>query len=147
MARRSQLIVACAAIAVLPAASAEAAPAPASARLANCNPSPDVAKRSAEFVGQVKGVPGSQRMQMRFTLLEKLGDGRFLPVALPELKLWRKSKPGAKAFNFTQRVTSLRDGGRYKVVASFRWLDATGKQIRTATRRSGACSSRARCRT
>src|SRR4051812_47557276 len=121
MARRSQLIttVACAAIAALHAASAEAAVAPASTRVGNCNPSPDVAKRFADFVGQMRTVAGAQQMQMRFTLLEKLGDGRYQPVTLPELKPWRKSKPAARAFNFTQRVNALHDGARYRVSVKF----------------------------
>jgi hypothetical protein len=140
MRRRSQLIViACAAFAALPASSALAAGAGPSARVGNCSPSPDVTKRFAEFVGRMKTIPGAKSMQMRFTLQEKIGGGRFQVVALPELKMWRKSKPGARAFNFTQRVTALRDGSSYRVLVKFRWLDAGGRQLQSTSRRSGFC--------
>lgn len=139
MARRSQLIVVgCAAFAALPASALAAAPSP-TARVGSCNPSPDITKRFAEFVGQMKTIRGAKSMQMRFTLQEKIGGGRFQAIALPELKVWRKSKPGARAFNFTQRVTALRDGGRYRVLVKFRWLDANGERLRATTRRSASC--------
>ncbi|HEX8855531.1 MAG TPA: CARDB domain-containing protein [Thermoleophilaceae bacterium] len=140
MARRSQLIlVGCAAFAALPASSALAAGASPNARVGNCYPSPDITKRFAEFVGQMKTIRGANSMQMRFTLQERVGGARFHAVALPELKVWRKSKPGARAFNFTQRVTALRDGARYRVIVKFRWLDTNGKRLRATTRRSASC--------
>jgi hypothetical protein len=87
----------------------------------------------------MKALPGTFRMQMRFVVHQKLGTGRFRSVPLPDLKVWRSSRAGARAFNFRQRVGGLHDAGRYKVTVSFRWLDATGHQFARAKRRSPVC--------
>jgi CARDB len=113
----------------------------ASVTLAVCHPSDDVAQRFASFNGQMHTIPGTQRMAMHFTLLERIGHGLapFKPVALPDLKPWRRSKTGARAFIYTQRVTALRDGGSYRMRVQFRWYGANKTVLRTTTLRSRTC--------
>jgi hypothetical protein len=124
------------------AAAPPAGPKPtASVTLAECHPSDDVALRHASFSGQMRAIPGTQRMAMRFTLLERIGGALvpFKPVTLPDLKPWRRSKVGARAFIYTQRVTALRDGGWYRMRVQFRWYGAHGTVLRTRVVRSRSC--------
>ena len=111
----------------------------ASVIVAACHPSDDVTQRFATFVGQMRPVPGTARMAMRLTLLQKLQAPDFAPVALPDLRPWRRSKKGATSFIYTQRVTALRDGGTYRMRVQFRWYGSDGKIFKTKTARSGAC--------
>ena len=113
----------------------------ASVTLADCHPSDDVSQRYASFNGQMRAIPGTQRMLMRFTLLERIGGALepFKPVSLPDLKPWRRSKPGAHTFIYTQRVTALRDGGSYRMRVQFRWYGKNKDLLRTSIVRSHAC--------
>ena len=113
----------------------------ASVTVADCHPSDDVSQRYASFNGQMRAIPGTQRMVMRFTLLERLGGALepFKPVSLPDLKPWRRSKVGARTFIYTQRVTALRDDGAYRMRVQFRWYGAHKTLLRTTTLRSRAC--------
>lgn len=110
-----------------------------SVTLADCHPADDVTQRYASFAGRMKAVPGSARMAMHFTLLEHVDSSVFKPVSLPDLRTWRKSKPGARTWIYTQRVTALRDGGSYRMRAQFRWYDNNGAVLKTSTARSAVC--------
>jgi|SRR5689334_7378162 CARDB protein len=116
-------------------------PSASSVTVAACHPSDDVTQRFASFNGQMHTIPGTQRMAMHFTLLERIGHGLapFKPVALPDLKPWRRSKPGARTFIYTQRVTALRDGDSYRMRVQFRWYGANKTVLRTTTLRSRSC--------
>jgi hypothetical protein len=113
----------------------------ASVSVAMCHPSDVVVDRFATFNGQMRAVPGTKRMAMHFTLLERLGSvsSGFKPVSLPDLKSWRRSKSGARMFIYTQKVTALRDGGAYRMRVQFRWYGANKTLLRTTTLRSGTC--------
>jgi hypothetical protein len=113
----------------------------ASVTVADCHPSDSVDQRYASFSGQMRAIPGTRRMIMRFTLLERLG-GSLMPfkaVPLPDLQAWRRSKPGARTFIYTQRVTALRDGGAYRMRVQFRWYGDRHTLLRTAIVRSRTC--------
>ncbi|MEA2386542.1 MAG: hypothetical protein QOJ22_716, partial [Thermoleophilaceae bacterium] len=58
---------------------------------------------------------------------------------LSELAVWRKSRPGVKAFGYAQTVAGLATGGRYSVRVQYRWLDARGRTIARTKRTSGEC--------
>ena len=113
----------------------------ASVTLADCHPSDDVSERYASFNGQMRAIPGTQRMMMRFTLLERLGGSlaQFKPVSLADLKPWRRSKAGARTFIYTQRVTALRDDGAYRMRVQFRWYGSHKTLLHSTTLRSRAC--------
>jgi hypothetical protein len=112
---------------------------PGAVIVAACHPSDDVTTRFATFVGQMHALPGTTRMTMRFTLLERLGGPDFDAVALPDLRPWRRSKHGASSFIYAQRVTALRDGGSYRMRVQMRWYGGDGSLIKVRTVRSGAC--------
>jgi hypothetical protein len=95
--------------------------------------------RSATFIGRMRSIASTDRMAMRFTLLERFGDEKLTPVDFPELRAWRFSKPGVRDFRFKQTVTALQGGGEYRTRVEFRWLDADGNLQRKAVRTSGAC--------
>ena len=94
---------------------------------------------TATFYGRMRAVAGTERMAMRFTLLERFGDGKLQPVDLPGLRPWRFSKPGVRDFRFRQTVTALEGGGAYRARIDFRWLDSDGDLLRKRTRNTGAC--------
>jgi hypothetical protein len=94
---------------------------------------------SAVFHGRMRRVHGTERMRMRFTVLERVGDDDFEPVRAPALWRWRKSRPGVRVFGFRQRLRGLMAGADYRARVDFRWLDGDGDVIRRARRRSGLC--------
>jgi hypothetical protein len=111
-----------------------------SSKVLECRSGDDAAARSATFQGRMRAIPGTDRMLMRFTLMDRFGDEKKLqPVAVPELKAWRSAKPGIKDFRYKQTVTALQGGGEYRAAVDFRWLDVDGNLLRKARRVSGAC--------
>jgi hypothetical protein len=130
--------------AVLGLALALAAPAQAhsrtpSAKVVECKSGDVAAARSATFLGRMRSLAGTDRMAMRFTLLERFGDEKLHPVEFPELRAWRFSKSGVRDFRFKQTVMGLQGGGEYRTRVEYRWLDADGNLQRKAVRTSRAC--------
>lgn len=133
------LVSICAAlVAVAPSAAARER-APASVRVTECQPGGDAATRAAAFQARMRRVAGARSMQVRFYLLERLGDGRFVRVEAPGLGVWRASRPGAGRFVYTQRVEGLKARAAYRVVVHHRWIAADGDDVRFARRRSDVC--------
>jgi hypothetical protein len=145
--RRSSIIAAVAAcLAGGALASATAAPAGRSApdaafrlawvKVASCSR----LDHSAAFYGRMNRLPDTDRMSMRFTLLERDVEAGYSPVRAPGLGRWRKSKPGVRAFGYRQRVRGLVDGSLYRMQVDFRWYDTDGELVHRARRRSRTCS-------
>jgi hypothetical protein len=116
-----------------------AARSPARVKVVDCDVANTPAQSVASFEGRMREVPGTARMSMRFTLLERFGTPRFEPVRVPELAIWRTSKAGVEVFSYTQRVRALERGGDYRMRVEFRWQDSRGRTIRSARRSSGLC--------
>jgi hypothetical protein len=134
---RSLLLALCAAsLAVLaPAAGAKPA-APASVSLEDCRSAdPEL----AIFYGSMKAVPGTTRMSMRFELLERMGGGRFVKVDAPGLGVWHRSRAGARRFGYRQKLDNLDRTASYRTVVRYRWFDAGGERLLSATRASAVC--------
>lgn len=111
------------------------------ARVTDCTTGADDAERAAAFTGSMSAA-GAKRMQMRFTLMQRLGPGpkgTFKKVAVPEWGSWEKADPGRSAFVFTKRIEALTAPAAYRVAIAFRWLDARNHAIRTTTRTSATC--------
>ena len=107
------------------------------ARVVGCDPSGT--DRAAVFFGRMQAVPGTVRMGMRFTLVERLGrEGEWEKVEVPTLRTWRRSALGVKTFTYRQKVEDLRAGGAYRASVQFRWYGATGV-LKTVTRQTRAC--------
>ena len=136
---RRLTILAMLAFALVLAATAQASHKTPSTRVLECKSSDAGETRSASFLGRMRSIAGTDRMAMRFTLLERFGDEKRHPVDFPELRAWRFSKPGVRDFRFRQTVTALQGGGEYRMRVEFRWLDADGNLQRKAQRTSGAC--------
>ena len=134
------------ALAAFPTASALAAGGDAAARrlasvrVVECSRGPDAIDRHATFRGAMRRLPGTHGMSMRFSLQERVGDGRYRTVKAPGLGVWRKSHPAVRRFSHRQRVLDLAEGAAYRAVVSFRWYDTDGELIRRAKRRSRACN-------
>jgi hypothetical protein len=131
---RRALLIAALATAALPAA-ASAARAPASVKVAKCS----VETHEAAFYARMKEVPGSVRMAMRFTLLEKTGSNRAGRVDAPGLRRWRSSKPGVKLFGYRQALRNLPQNASHRVRVDFRWYAEGGAELARAKRRSALC--------
>jgi CARDB protein len=96
-------------------------------------------ERSAVFHARIRRVDGTERMGMKFTLLERSGAGRYHKVKAPKLRRWRKSKPGVGSFRYRQRVEGLTEGWVYKMLVRYRWYGEDGERIKSARRTSRAC--------
>lgn len=109
-------------------------------RVAECARGPAALDRHATFRAVMRRVAHAERMWMRFTLKERVGDGPFRTVKAPGLGTWHKSRPAVRRFSHRQRVLELAEGSAYRVVVSFRWYDDDGELIRRARRRSKPCA-------
>jgi hypothetical protein len=107
---------------------------PATVKVVDCSRE----ARSATFHGRMKPVEGSERMWMRFTLLEKRAAG-FEVLAAPGLGRWQKSKLGVGAFGYRQTVRGLQPGASYRMQINYRWYSPEGQMLARARRRSVAC--------
>jgi hypothetical protein len=128
------LLVAAAAAGPAPASARVDAALPASVRLLDCS----LEDSSAEFYGRMRRIEGSQRMWMRFRLLEKRLD-HFEVLKAPGLSRWHRSKPGVAVFGFRQTVRGLQPGGLYRAQVSFRWYSGDGELVERTRRISPAC--------
>jgi CARDB len=117
----------------LPAAPASAA-LPAAAKLVECS----VEDSSAAFYGRMRPVAESDRMWMRFTVLERHADG-YEPLRVRGLSRWHRSNPGVGAFGYRQAVRGLQPGGVYRAAVSFRWYSADGELLERTRRTTPAC--------
>lgn len=108
------------------------------ARLAACDVTGS--QRSAVFYARMAAIPGASRMQLRFTVLEKLGrSDDWSKLDVPELRQWHRSAPGVKTFGYRQTVANLRTGGAYKAHVQYRWTTAAGAVVDTLTRDTAVC--------
>jgi hypothetical protein len=134
---RVPILLAAAAALLVPSASA-GAPAPAVVKVRACETGDSSRERLATFYGRMRAIPGTHRMQMRFTLIDR-SSGRAGLVPTPKLAKWRRSKPGVKRFGYSQTITGLEKGAAYAVTIEFRWRDEHGKTIKRLRRTSSDC--------
>jgi len=140
---RRPLLLALAALSLALPASAPAASAKISlaAKVADCTTGTADSERAAAFTGSMSA-SGAKRMQMRFLLMQRSGagpKGTFKKVAVPGWGSWEKADPGRSAFVFTKRIEALTAPAGYRVVITFRWLDAKNHVTKTTSRTSATC--------
>jgi hypothetical protein len=99
---------------------------------------PTAEARQATFYARMRAVPGTNRMWMKFTLLDRSSQGTA-QVQAPQLAVWRKSRSGVGSFGYAQTVTGLQAGGIYAAAVQFRWLDSRGHVIKSIRRKSAEC--------
>src|SRR3954468_16027857 len=139
---RPRLLTACVALAclLLPAMSADAsAKATTVLKVRSCEVGSTAKQRAATFYARMYAVKGTDRMAMRFTLIDRAGDGPAQVIDSPALSQWRKSSHGVSRFGYAQSVAGLDAGGVYAVQVQFRWTDSRGRVIRSVKRTSDAC--------
>ncbi len=108
----------------------------ASVRVLDC----DRAGQEALFRGAVRRVPGTRRMAIRFTLLQRDPGDRFRVVRARGLARWKKSRIGVRRFAHRQRVRGLSNGSDYRVRVDYRWLSGNGRVLRKRRLSSRTCS-------
>jgi hypothetical protein len=112
-----------------------------SAKTTTCTTGADDSERAATFTGSMPAASGTQRMQMRFVLVQRLGEkGAYKRVEVPGWGGWQKSDPGRPGFVFTKRVQALVAPASYRAQITFKWLDKKGHTQRTVTRTSTPCA-------
>jgi hypothetical protein len=141
--RRRVLIVAAVIACSLAPAAGQAGAAPSKPltllKVRSCQVGDTAKERSATFYGRMRAIKGTHQMAMRFTLVDRAGDGPPEVIASPGLAQWRKSRAGVPAYGYAQGVAGLDKGGVYSVQVQFRWTDAHGRVIRSTKRTSSAC--------
>jgi hypothetical protein len=113
-----------------------------SAKVAACTTGADSSARAAAFTASMPAASQTRRMQLRFTLMQRLGISTkvaFKKVSVPGWGGWVTSDPGRQGFVFTKRVEALTAPAAYRAVVTFRWLDAKGHAQRTTTRTTPIC--------
>jgi hypothetical protein len=136
---RLRILISLAAVTVLLALPASAAAAPATVlNVRACQTGNSAKERLATFYARMRAVPGTNRMWMRFTLIDRSSDGASF-VATPKLAKWRKSRPGVRTFGYRQTITGLQRGGSYAATVEYRWLDSRNHTIRSIRRTSADC--------
>lgn len=138
MRMRLPLLVALVALPLLLAPSSAAASAAASLKLRACTTGDSAKERRATFYARMRAVPGTRRMMMRFTLVDRAGTAAT-QIRAETLDEWRRARPGVRAFGYVQRFRKLRAGGAYVVTVEYRWVGSDGSTIRTARRTSDEC--------
>ena len=93
----------------------------------------------AVFHGKMRGVEDSERMAMRFTLLERTGMDGFQAVPAPKLGKWHRSRTGVGAFGYKQAVRNLVKGSVYRVRVDYRWYDEEGEVLARKRKSSASC--------
>jgi hypothetical protein len=116
------------------ATSASAGDVPATVKVKSCS----IPDASALFIARMRQIDGSQRMWLRFKMLEK-GTGGFHVLKAPGLGRWRKSRPGVGGFAYRQAVRGLEAGSLYRAQVDYRWYDSQGNLLQTARKRSHPC--------
>lgn len=117
------------------AASVAARPPRATVKLKQCS----LEGHSALFHARMRAVRHTDRMRMRFALLERGGDGRYRSVDSDDLTHSHWSRHGVRSFGFRQELKGLTEGSAYKLSVRYRWYDADGDLIKSARKRSRAC--------
>jgi hypothetical protein len=123
-------------VALTVAAPAAAQTVPTRASLEDCRTGEERLDRVAVFAAQIGAVPGSDRLQVRFDLNERLPGGKWHRVPAPGLGVWSTS--GADIFRRSKPVIGLQAPANYRATVRFRWLDGK-KVLRRATRRTPVC--------
>lgn len=116
------------------------APATLAATVGTCTTGLTPEERTAVFTGSMAQVKKSVTMAMRFELSERIGDaGPYAKLKLTGFSSWQRSEKNVAGFVYDKRVQQLEAPAAYRVTVRFRWYDARGRVVKTATRTSAPC--------
>jgi len=112
-----------------------------------CQRAPDPAGRAVSVDAVMRPLPGTEKLQMRFTLLERAGGAATLQtvVRAGDLDVWISPKdatlgqlPG-DVWELNKSVSDLDAPATYRFRVAFRWIGAHDHVIGTAARLSRRC--------
>lgn len=121
-----------------------AQPQNASVELLECSQGRRRHDRWAVFRGEMRQLPGGDRMRMRFQLAERVGRGEWRAVHAPGLGVWRESHRGVPGFAYSQRVVGLERATVYRARVAFRWHHEDGALLASEQHGSRPCRQRGR---
>ncbi len=105
-------------------------------------------QREISVAGVMRPVPGTQRMAMRFELLERTHGGPPTEVMGGDLDRWKTppnpslgQRPG-DVWSVDHPVIGLAAPATYRLRVTFRWTGKHGKVLATVQRMSTACAQR-----
>lgn len=140
MSRSRRILFLLAAIVAAGALPPAAQGAPARVVVESCERSLQADGRRAVFEGRMRAADGAERLQMRFTLLQRTSeDRRWRRVDTPGWESWVTSDPGVAGYRFSREVVRLAAPAAYRTVVRFRWLDADGEVLARRRARSRVC--------
>jgi hypothetical protein len=131
-------------------AGASSQPPPTAFQNFACHRSSNSLNRWIEVIAVMRPISGTQRMAMKFELLQRKPHSRTfadVPRGNTDLGTWEHptkpptlgSRPGDH-WNVKKLVVNLSSPAVYKFRVSFRWLDANGKSLGTVVRQSELCN-------
>ncbi len=136
--------LALAASSALPAASAAAPPAASLTGFA-CVTSPDPLERAINVTAVMRPISGTDRMQMRFQLLQRRSGHGVRVLSAPRLGTWLAPSPAtlgrnpADVWRLSHPVVDLPAPATYRLRVSYRWLGSDGRALRAETLLTAAC--------
>jgi hypothetical protein len=107
--------------------------------LLECTHGKRAADRNALFRAEMRELPTSERMRMRFDLSERVGRNSWRAVEAPGLGVWRYAQPDVARFAYRQRIEALQRGTAYRVTVTFQWHDAAGELVERQVATSPVC--------
>lgn len=111
------------------------------ATLSACEKGAEEQDRAAAFTARMSAVPGSARLQVRFTLQTRADPGlRWRTVRAAGFQRWLTADPGVRRFVYAKRVEALLAPASYRASVAFRWRAADGNVVATATRATRTCT-------
>lgn len=123
------------------AATARQAAPPLRADTSTCRTGVTPAERFVVFTGSMPARRGTARMAMKFELqIREPADRGFRTVKAPSFGRWERSQTGRRGFIYSKRVDGLSAPASYRAVVRYRWYDAAGEVIASATRTAPQCT-------
>jgi hypothetical protein len=137
--RRLALLAALTALAA-PAAASAAPTSSTDAGIDACVAAGSGTPGSVQFRSRMSALPRTQLMWVRFDLQARMpGETRYRTVSTKD-NGWIKSNAGVDEFIWHKLFQGLSAPGDYRARVRFRWLDAGGKVVDSASRRTAVCS-------
>ncbi|MGI8511492.1 MAG: CARDB domain-containing protein [Solirubrobacteraceae bacterium] len=113
----------------------------ASVRVVACRADVAQAGRYLTVEGAMRSLAAGDRLQMRFELQRRArGLLRFVRVGGPGLSTYTEAARGVTRYRYRRKIENLPAPAQYRVVVSFRWLNAAGRVTARTHRTSAICS-------
>jgi hypothetical protein len=116
----------------------------AAATLEHCVTAPVQSERSLGIEAEMSTIPHAAHMALRIEIQERLPEAAlFHTVDAPGLGVWREADRGVSSYKYLSKITNLSAPAVYRAVVRFRWLNASGHQIKKLERHTSSCAQTA----